>query len=284
MAWHLPNDFDRRPLRERREILDWIRKVIISGATDYRRYQVMAMRQRYALRFPDLNNIRPQVPVEPAEEFGLGELDDIELELVSTSRDAPRALAEEVAHLIQFKTATLTEIGYQRNGVWNEQTACLSALITSSVTTSPMLIDTSRRPTPDRPAWLASTGRGHKSSTRRCWRIAVPDKARVRLRRRRIRQGGVAASRSTLRVGAHRSNGRAPRSTAPCAKAAGARQDAERGDRVAELRGTRLTAGSSTTSRPKPILAPLKKARLVTKPTSIRFLWPLSTNSHQTNP
>lgn len=123
MAWHLPNDFDRRPLRERREILDWVRKVIISGATDYRRYQAMAMRQRYALRFPDLNNIRPQVPVEPAEEFGLGELDDIELELVSTSRDAPRALAEEVAHLIQFKTATLTEIGYQRNGVWNEQTA-----------------------------------------------------------------------------------------------------------------------------------------------------------------
>ncbi len=61
MAWHLPSDFDRRPLRERLEILDWVRKVIISGATDYRRYQAMAMRQRYALRFPDLHKIQPQV-------------------------------------------------------------------------------------------------------------------------------------------------------------------------------------------------------------------------------
>jgi len=123
MAWHLPVDFDKRPPKERREILDWVRKFIVSGATDYRRYQAMAMRQRYAIRFPDLSKIETQVPLEPVEEPEPGELDDVELELVSTVRDAPRALAEEVAHLIQFKTATLTEIGYRRNGVWNEQTA-----------------------------------------------------------------------------------------------------------------------------------------------------------------
>ena len=123
MAWHLPVDFDKRPPKERREILDWVRKFIVSGATDYRRYQAMAMRQRYAIRFPDLSKIETQVPLEPVEEPEPGELDDVELELVSTVRDAPRALTEEVAHLIQFKTATLTEIGYQRNGVWNEQTA-----------------------------------------------------------------------------------------------------------------------------------------------------------------
>lgn len=67
--------------------------------------------------------IEAQVPLEAVEEPEPGELDDVELELVSTVRDAPRALAEEIAHLIQFKTATLTEIGYRRNGVWNEQTA-----------------------------------------------------------------------------------------------------------------------------------------------------------------
>jgi len=33
-AWHLPDDFDRRPKQEREEILDWVRRVIISGTTD----------------------------------------------------------------------------------------------------------------------------------------------------------------------------------------------------------------------------------------------------------
>ncbi|ETI58566.1 hypothetical protein C100_23195, partial [Sphingobium sp. C100] len=123
-AWHLPADFDRRSLKERREILDWVQRVIISGATDYRRYQRLAMRQRYAIRFVDLDHIQPYVPAELEEEReGEDNLDDVEIELAAANRRAPRALAEEVAHLIQFKTATLTEIGYQRNGVWNERTA-----------------------------------------------------------------------------------------------------------------------------------------------------------------
>lgn len=123
-AWHLPSDFDRRPLKERREILEWVGRVIVSGATDYRRYQAMAMKQRYALRFPDLSRVQISVPSELDEDGG-GEddLDDVEIELASATRNAPHALAEEVAHLIQFKTATLTEIGYRRNGVWNGRTA-----------------------------------------------------------------------------------------------------------------------------------------------------------------
>lgn len=82
------------------------------------------MRQRYALRFSDLGQIKPTVPLE-TEEDGEGDehRDDVELELAAANRRAPYALAEEVAHLIQFKTATLTEIGYQRNGIWNERTA-----------------------------------------------------------------------------------------------------------------------------------------------------------------
>jgi hypothetical protein len=34
LAWHLPDDFDRRPAIERDAILDWVRTVVISGATD----------------------------------------------------------------------------------------------------------------------------------------------------------------------------------------------------------------------------------------------------------
>jgi hypothetical protein len=38
LAWHLPDDFDRRPFAEREEILAWVRRVIVAGATDYRRF------------------------------------------------------------------------------------------------------------------------------------------------------------------------------------------------------------------------------------------------------
>lgn len=50
-VWHLPDDFRRRPRTEQAEILSWVRNVIKSGSTEYRRYQAAAIRQRYAVRF-----------------------------------------------------------------------------------------------------------------------------------------------------------------------------------------------------------------------------------------
>lgn len=125
LAWHLPDDFDRRPVRERNEILEWVRTVIISGSTDYRRFQAEAMKHRYAVRFPDLSGARrgsrmASDGIEP--DYGKA-VDDVELELAAFASDAPPALAQEVAELIRFKTATLTDIGFQRSGVWNDQTA-----------------------------------------------------------------------------------------------------------------------------------------------------------------
>jgi hypothetical protein len=123
LAWHLPDDFDQRPLRERKEILDWVRRVIISGATDYRRFQTEAMKQRYAVRFPALTGARRHAgsvaPDENEDEWR----DDVEHELAAGTVDAPRGLAGEVEELIRFKTATLTAIGFQRLGVWGEETA-----------------------------------------------------------------------------------------------------------------------------------------------------------------
>lgn len=52
IAWHLPADFDRRSAEEQTEILEWVRSVIISGSTDFRRYQAEAMKTHYGLRFP----------------------------------------------------------------------------------------------------------------------------------------------------------------------------------------------------------------------------------------
>jgi hypothetical protein len=110
LAWHLPDDFDQRPAEERAQILDWVRTVIISGSTDYRRFQAEAMKLRYALRFPCLDEIAGIAPSRRR---------------VVTGRAvaAPPALAAEVLALIRFKTKTLTAIGEQRSGVWGDETA-----------------------------------------------------------------------------------------------------------------------------------------------------------------
>lgn len=122
LAWHLPDDFDKRSAAERKEILDWVRTVIISGSTDYRRFQAEAAKNRFALRFPSLTG-RKKLKIAPDYDDADHFMNDVELDLLAAGMDAPPALAAEVSELIRFKTSTLTEIGFQRNGVWNEYTA-----------------------------------------------------------------------------------------------------------------------------------------------------------------
>jgi hypothetical protein len=55
LAWHLPDDFNTLPFAKREEILEWGRRVIITGSTDYRRFQATASKQRYAIRFPAIS-------------------------------------------------------------------------------------------------------------------------------------------------------------------------------------------------------------------------------------
>jgi hypothetical protein len=54
ISLHLPDDFNILPFSKREEILDWVRRVIISGSTEYRRYQAAASKQRYAIRLPGI--------------------------------------------------------------------------------------------------------------------------------------------------------------------------------------------------------------------------------------
>lgn len=117
LAWHLPADFDRRTLREREEILEWVRKVVISGSTEYRRFQAAAMKQRYSIRSPGLlgESVRPRGLYRFCRDDD-GALPDPDL--AAAAVDAPPQLAQEMAGLVRFKTSTLTAFGYQRNGVW----------------------------------------------------------------------------------------------------------------------------------------------------------------------
>ena len=110
LAWHLPDDFNRRSRYEQAEILDWVRNVIISGSTDYRRYQAAMMRQRYAVRFTCASGPRrPSSIAQTPEDSGI--------------TIAPKRLSDEMAAILRFKTATFADFGLQRNGVWGTQTA-----------------------------------------------------------------------------------------------------------------------------------------------------------------
>ena len=125
IAWHLPDDFDRRSPQEREEILQWVQHNIISGGTDYRRFQALALRNRYGVRFPGVlegasGALVHAVLREPLE-FDPGD-DDLE-GATNVAFDAPARLWNEMAELLQFKTATLTSVGFQRIGVWGEETA-----------------------------------------------------------------------------------------------------------------------------------------------------------------
>lgn len=112
LAWHLPDDFCDRTCAEQQEILIWVRGVIASGATEYRQYQAAALKHPYGIRFPDWSDTDTQ-PTDHS-------LDDPEL--VSGAAPAPPKLSEEMRDLIRFKTTTLTRIGYERNGVWGDET------------------------------------------------------------------------------------------------------------------------------------------------------------------
>ncbi|MGV0908423.1 hypothetical protein [Martelella sp. FOR1707] len=127
IAVHLPDDFSSLPFSKREEIVDWVRRVIISGTTDYRRYQAKASKQRYAIRFPGVTygggslSPREHSLAENIHNTVVQSFEDPDL--LSGVVDAPPRLAMEMADLIRFKTSTLTAIGLQRNGVWGEETA-----------------------------------------------------------------------------------------------------------------------------------------------------------------
>jgi hypothetical protein len=128
LAWHLPDDFDQRSAEERETIVEWVRRVIVSGATDYRRFQAAAMKYRYALRFPGLDGLADGAGGNGGSNHDIIEEEDDprrfqDPEAQLSSRVAPPGLAEEMASLVRFKTSNLTAFGYQRMGVWCPETA-----------------------------------------------------------------------------------------------------------------------------------------------------------------
>ncbi|WP_332770839.1 DUF3885 domain-containing protein [Phenylobacterium sp.] len=106
LAWHLPDDFRRRPINEQHEIVDWVRRVIVSGSTDYRRFQAAALKQRYGLKLgSSAGDVEPAATTRAPQ----GAISGI---------TGPCVLVREMAELVAFKSATLSTFGYERSGVW----------------------------------------------------------------------------------------------------------------------------------------------------------------------
>lgn len=122
LAWHLPDDFNARTPEQQGEILEWVRRVIIRGSTDYRRFQAAAMKQRYAIRFSGIADTQSEHPRDDDARYDEDDGDEPS-EFTSGVMEAPPVLAMEMAELIRFKTATLTAVGLKRNGVWGNETA-----------------------------------------------------------------------------------------------------------------------------------------------------------------
>jgi len=118
LAWHLPEDFNMRPKDEQDEIMTWVQANIITGATEYRRYQSSAAKAPYAVRFNSLQTKKRR----------LGTVQDpngdnaVDPDIHKTAFTAPERLEAEMNELVRFKTSTLTALGQQRNGVWNSET------------------------------------------------------------------------------------------------------------------------------------------------------------------
>ncbi len=119
LAWHLPDDFNTLSRTKQDEILDWVNRVIIAGSTDYRAFQAAAIKSQYAVRFRSLQGGKSRASERAHHDVHV----DLDEEIRSSVIDAPKALELEMASLLRFKTATLTQFGFQRNGVWGDETA-----------------------------------------------------------------------------------------------------------------------------------------------------------------
>lgn len=118
IAWHLPEDFNLRSKDEQDEIMTWVQANIITGATEYRRYQSSAAKFPYAVRFDGLQTKKRRKGTTQK----LNEEDGLDPEVHNTAFTAPERLEAEMKELVRFKTSTLTALGQQRNGVWNSET------------------------------------------------------------------------------------------------------------------------------------------------------------------
>src|SRR3990167_1572243 len=114
VAWHLPDDFNERTPAAQAEIIAWLRRNVMTGATPFREYHRTARKHRFALIFPEAAAEIASVP-DPSETKGRrrGQI----------GQAAPLELDREMRELVCFKMAKITPMGFCRRGFWKPPTA-----------------------------------------------------------------------------------------------------------------------------------------------------------------
>jgi hypothetical protein len=128
VRWHLPDDFDFRSAKQQGEILEWIERNVLTGATDFGKYIRHTARQRFRLRFSELGGvvIRGKCIDRYRLNAGLDEFVSAE-KPIHPDAEVPQQLVLELDDLVKFKRSTIATFGYQRYAGWSAYTAELRA-------------------------------------------------------------------------------------------------------------------------------------------------------------
>ena len=114
--WHLPKDFDDRPVGQREEISSWILTNVIANATNYGKYQSARTRDAFSVVFPGLRGVRQSYRRDGGERHA-------RLGRTGSTIAAPPLLVEQMQDFALFKTASLPPVGLRRFQKWSQATA-----------------------------------------------------------------------------------------------------------------------------------------------------------------
>ena len=123
LRWHLPRDFNDRPVEQQKEILAWISANVMPKSTAFGKWQHRICQIRYKLIFPSLD---PALGGRKARGYQIERGLDLGARGSYGNVAATVRLASELTSLITFKTAVLPPTGFHRHHRWRPVTASMA--------------------------------------------------------------------------------------------------------------------------------------------------------------
>jgi hypothetical protein len=123
MKWFLPDDFYYKNKSEQKEIIDWVNNNLLSGTTDYRKFQQAVTQYPFGLKFSETSKYLDRLGTNDPSSKAWSDsrkISNSNLEVVS-----PAKIAIEVDDLIRFKTSLLTPMNFKRGDAWKKATAIM---------------------------------------------------------------------------------------------------------------------------------------------------------------
>jgi hypothetical protein len=123
LKWFLPKNFYEMEKKEQRDIVSWVNSNLLSGVTDYRKFQQKVTCQAFGIRFPRI--LKYLETLDTSDKQLKGWSSKHKLKNAVSELMPPHILANEMESLIKYKTSQLTPLGYLRKERWKKQTALM---------------------------------------------------------------------------------------------------------------------------------------------------------------